>query len=141
MRTFTELLSRLQGLILDLDGEIWEKLLKDLNPPNEIPNPNLIHDMAFRDAKALAGYVPDLRSIIRNTSPKAIKAGELESFKAIFGLFKFSARLPVVLLSLPDYKDTENLINLYNGYRQTLVELEDYLRLASPPTEPATATA
>ncbi|MDR1545471.1 MAG: hypothetical protein LBU12_01880 [Deltaproteobacteria bacterium] len=131
MLTFVQIRRRLRGLLLDLDGELWSALLAELDPPAKFPKPETVHDLCFRDAKALAGYVPDLRAVMRGVSPKALAGEELEAFQALKALFNFSARLPTLLLSLPDYRETAGLIDLYNGYRQVLKELDDYLQLTS----------
>jgi hypothetical protein len=130
MLTFAQLESRLTGLMEDLDGELWTDLLGALNPPGEGPKPETVHDMCFRDAKALAGYVPDIRAIIKANSSKALPPSEVEALKALKGLLNLAARLPVVLLTMPDYRENQNLIDLYNGYRQTLKEIDEYLALA-----------
>jgi hypothetical protein len=114
----------------DLDGELWTSMLERLNPPDELPEPETVHDMCFRDAKALAGYVPDLRSMIKARSAKALPPEEMAALHAIRGILNFSARIPVLLLAMPDYKAHQNLIDLYNGYRSTLKEIDDYLALA-----------
>jgi hypothetical protein len=128
MLTFARLDRRLRGLLADLDGELWDALLEELKPP-KFPNPEAIQDMCFRDAKALAGYVPDLRAVMRGVSPKDLNPAELEALMALKGLFRLTARLPLLLLSLPEHQKTEGLIELHNGYRQTLREIDDYLAL------------
>ncbi|MDR1081327.1 MAG: hypothetical protein LBQ79_10305 [Deltaproteobacteria bacterium] len=130
MKTFAELHRRLIGLVSGLDGEVWDKLLASLNPPGEIPRDSLIQDLAFRDAKALGGYVPDLRNVMKGTSPKSLSPEEYQAFCGIAALYNLAARLPVTLLSIPDYAANENLIELYNGYRQTLSEIFAYLAMA-----------
>ncbi|MDR1035833.1 MAG: hypothetical protein LBT40_04485 [Deltaproteobacteria bacterium] len=130
MKTFAELHRRLIGLVSGLDGEVWDNLLASLNPPREIPRDSMIQDLAFRDAKALGGYVPDLRKVMKDTSPKDLAAEEYKAFCGIAALYNLAARLPVVLLSIPDYAENQNLIELYNGYRQTLSEIFAYLALA-----------
>lgn len=129
MLTFAQLQSRLSGLMEDLDGEVWTSLLERLNPPDEMPRPETVHDMCFRDAKALVGYVPDLRAVIKSRSPKTLSPEELAALHAVRGVLNFSARIPVLLLSLPDYRGHQALIDLYNGYRSTLKEIDDYLAL------------
>jgi hypothetical protein len=132
MLTFLELDRRLKGLTVDLDGQLWLDLLNELDPPNKKPqNLPAIHDMFFRDAKALAGYMPDLRAIITKNSPKNLPALEKEALLSISGLLNLSARLLVFLLLLPDYQETEVLIELYNGYRQILSELNQYISLSN----------
>ncbi|MDR3152824.1 MAG: hypothetical protein LBW85_00795 [Deltaproteobacteria bacterium] len=129
MKTFTELHRRLIGLASRLDGELWDKLLASLNPPDEYPRDSQIQDLAFRDAKALGGYVPDLRSVMKNTSPKTVSFEEYQAFCGIASLYNITARLPALLLSIPDYRDSAILIELYNGYRQILAEIYSYLAL------------
>ncbi|MDR2352037.1 MAG: hypothetical protein LBF22_02550 [Deltaproteobacteria bacterium] len=131
MKTFSELLIRLAGLSANLDGELWDSILSNLNPPEGYPNPAEIQDLAFRDAKAFTGYVPDLRNIMKKNAPSELSATELQNFRAILGFYNLSARLPVLLLSIPDHKETEQLIDLYNGFRQILLELNEYHKLAS----------
>jgi hypothetical protein len=130
MKTFAELHRRLLGLATRLDGELWEDMLKELDPPKQFPRDALTQDLAFRDAKALAGYVPDLRKLMRDLSPGSLPEDEVIAFATVFSLYNLAARLPVLLLSIPDYKDNQPLIDLYNGYRQVLVELGSYLNLA-----------
>ncbi|MDR1041987.1 MAG: hypothetical protein LBR80_17835 [Deltaproteobacteria bacterium] len=130
MKTFVELHRRLIGLVSRLDGELWDRLLASMSPPDEMPRDSQIQDLAFRDAKALGGYVPDLRKVMRDSDPKALSAPEYQAFCGIAALYNLSARLPVLLLSIPDYRDNANLIELYNGYRQTLAEIFAYLAAA-----------
>ncbi|MDR2423031.1 MAG: hypothetical protein LBE01_06600 [Deltaproteobacteria bacterium] len=130
MLSFPELERRLKNLLADLDGDFWLEILKQVNPPDEAGPVGAIHDLAFRDAKALAGYAPDLRAIIRRTSPKDLAPTDLEALMAVRGLYNLAARLPVVLLTLPDHLKNEKLIDLYNGYRQVLAELDEYAALA-----------
>ncbi|MDR2613249.1 MAG: hypothetical protein LBG06_10680 [Deltaproteobacteria bacterium] len=130
MKTFAELHRRLIGLASGLDGELWDQLLASLNPPDEFPRDSQLQDLAFRDAKALGGYVPDLRNVMKNTSPRDLTAEEYQAFCGIAALYNLAARLPVVLLSIPDYKPNSNLIDLYNGYRQILAEIFAYLAIA-----------
>ncbi|MDR2141422.1 MAG: hypothetical protein LBR11_06480 [Deltaproteobacteria bacterium] len=130
MLTFPELERRLQGLLTDLDGDLWAEILQQVNPPDQAGPVAVIHDMAFRDAKALAGYAPDLRAIIRRSPPKDLSPADLAALKGIKGLYNLLARLPVLLLTNPDHLKNDKLIELYNGYRQILVELNEYLALA-----------
>jgi hypothetical protein len=129
MLTFKILEKRLGMLTQDLDGDFWTSLLDQLNPPENFPKSEMVHDLCFRDAKALAGYIPDLRAIMRSNPPKTLPEDELLALRSIRGILNFSARLPVLILYHPDYHDNENLINVYNGYRQTLKELDEYLAL------------
>ncbi|MDR1576727.1 MAG: hypothetical protein LBT86_00655 [Deltaproteobacteria bacterium] len=133
MLTLPDLARRLKGLIADLDGDLWTSILQQVNPPASVANPAAIHDLAFRDAKALTGYAPDLRAIIKKTAPKSLTAEELAALIAIRGLYHLMARLPVLLLTIPEHLTNDKLIDLYNGYRQILVELDDYLALAKAP--------
>ncbi|MDR1678042.1 MAG: hypothetical protein LBS44_06595 [Deltaproteobacteria bacterium] len=130
MLTFSQLNKRLDILLEDLDGEFWTALLEELNPPEKFPRSEMVHDLCFRDAKALAGYIPDLRAVMRRTPPNDLAPEELTALKSIRGILNFSARIPVLILFHPDYHENENLINVYNGYRQTLKELDAYLALA-----------
>jgi hypothetical protein len=130
MLTFAQLNSRLTGLMEDLDGGLWTGLLEDLNPPEGFPKPETVHEMCFRDAKAVAGYIPDLRAIIKANSPKSLPPSEAAALRSLKGLLNFAARLPVIILTMSDYQDNQNLIDLYNGYRQTLKEIDEYLALA-----------
>jgi hypothetical protein len=130
MKTFSELHRRLIGLASGLDGEVWDRLLASLNPPGEIPSASHIQDLAFRDAKALGGYVPDLRKVMQATSPKSLDAGEYRAFCGIAAMYNLAARLPVVLLSVPEHRDDANLVEMYNAYRQTLAEIYAYLAMA-----------
>jgi hypothetical protein len=117
------------GLIADLDGDLWAQILQEVNPPKSLGPVGAIHDLIFRDAKALAGYVPDIRAIIRKTSAKDLSQAEVASLIVIRGYFNLLARFPVVLLTIPEHGDNEKLIDLYNGFRQILVELDEYLAL------------
>ncbi|MDR2350598.1 MAG: hypothetical protein LBF41_08290 [Deltaproteobacteria bacterium] len=130
MKTFAELHNRLLGLAARLDGELWEDILKQLNPPESFPRDQAVRDLAFRDAKALAGYVPDLRKLMRDNSPAKLPKEEVAAFTAIFSLYNLAARLPVLLFAVADHKDNQNLTDVYNGYRQVLLELTAYLTLA-----------
>jgi hypothetical protein len=130
MLTFVQLYSRMIGLLENLDGDLWTGLIAELNPPESFPAPETLHELSFRDAKALAGYIPDLRSIIKSNSPKSLETSELIAVRNLKSLLNLAARLPVILLSMPDYKDNQNLIDVYNGYRQTLKELDEYIALA-----------
>lgn len=129
MLTFAQLASRLTGLMEDLDGGLWTDLLSSLNPPGALPKPETVHEMCFRDAKAVAGYIPDLRAVIKANSPKSLQPSEAAAARSLKGLLNFAARLPVLILSIPGYHDNQNLIDLYNGYRQTLAEIDEYLSL------------
>ncbi|MDR1658624.1 MAG: hypothetical protein LBT47_13970 [Deltaproteobacteria bacterium] len=129
MLTFSQLHGRLTGLMENLDGEFWTEILGQLNPPDEFPKPETVHDLCFRDAKAMAGYIPDLRAVISKTSPQNLAAGEIRALQEIKGILNFSARFPVLILTLDDYRSHQPLIDLYNGYRQTLKEIDDYLAL------------
>jgi hypothetical protein len=130
MLTFPDLSRRLNSLLADLDGDFWLDILQKVNPPKE-PGPiGAIHDLIFRDAKALAGYAPDLRATVRARPPKELSPEELAALTAIRGLFHLMARLPVVLLTIPDHLNNDKLIDLYNGYRQILTELDEYLASA-----------
>jgi hypothetical protein len=130
MLSFPQLERRILGLMADLDGELWSQILQEVNPPQSLGPVNAIHDLVFRDAKALAGYVPDIRAIIRKTSPKSLNHEEVQALISIRGFFNLLARFPVVLLTIPDHLDNEKLIDLYNGFRQIIVELDEYLALA-----------
>ncbi|MDR2443642.1 MAG: hypothetical protein LBE31_09000 [Deltaproteobacteria bacterium] len=131
MLSFAQLKDRLEGLMENLDGELWTEILSQLNPPESFPKPETVHDMCFRDAKALAGYVPDLRAVIRKTSPKGLQIEEKKALISLKAIFNFAARLPVLILTIESYRDNQPLIDLYNGYRQTLKEIDDYLALAN----------
>jgi hypothetical protein len=131
MMTFAQLDRRLRVLLEDLDGDFWPALLEELDPPRSYPKSEAVHDLCFRDAKALAGYVPDLRAIMRRTPARGLSGEDLAALGSIRGLLNFSARLPVLILSHPDYLGNANLIDVYNGYRQTLREVDEYLALAA----------
>ncbi|MDR1296982.1 MAG: hypothetical protein LBO05_06345 [Deltaproteobacteria bacterium] len=133
MLTLPQLDKRLQLLLVDLDGDFWTDMLDQLDPPEKTPPSARVHDLCFRDSKALAGYIPDLRTILRETSPRRLSAEDMAALKSIRGLLNFSARLPVLILSHPDYGRNENLINVYNGYKQTLREINAYLAIAEAP--------
>jgi hypothetical protein len=130
MLTFSQVHNRMAGLLEDLDGEVWADILASLNPPEAFPSPESVHELCFRDVKALAGYIPDLRAAIKARSAKSLEASELAALKSVKSLLNFAARLPAVMLTMPDYKDNQNLIDVFNGYRQTLKDLDEYIALA-----------
>ncbi|MDR2302911.1 MAG: hypothetical protein LBF38_12870 [Deltaproteobacteria bacterium] len=131
MLSFATIEKRLKLLLEDLDGEYWTSILDQLNPPENFPKHELVHDLCFRDSKALAGYIPDLRATMRSSPPKSLPSEEVLALRSLRGLLNFSARLPVLILLFPQYRDNENLINVYNGYRQTLKEIDEYLALTA----------
>jgi hypothetical protein len=131
MLSFSQIDKRIKGLMEDLDGDLWRTILEELNPPTSFPKPETVHDLCFRDSKALAGYVPDLKAIMKANSPKSLSPEEIAALRSLKGIFNFSARLPVIILSLGDYRDNQNLIDVYNGYRQTLKDIDDYLALTA----------
>ena len=130
MQTFSELNHRLSGLSSHLDGELWDSLISGLDPPQTYAPATAAEEMAFRDAKALAGYVPDLRHIMSKHNPTKLDPAERRALDSVYGFYNLAARIPVLLLSMELYRDTEQLIDLYNGFRQVLVELKRYRNLS-----------
>ncbi|MDR0354191.1 MAG: hypothetical protein LBJ64_00405 [Deltaproteobacteria bacterium] len=137
MLSFRQIDKRLGLLLADMDGDLWTSILAELNPPDGRPRSEMVHDLCFRDAKALAGYIPDLRAVMGRVSPQSLDFDELAAFKSIRGLLNFAARIPILILYHPDYTDNQNLISFYNGFRQTLKEVDEYLALAAPPEKGA----
>ncbi|MDR2200475.1 MAG: hypothetical protein LBR53_13695 [Deltaproteobacteria bacterium] len=131
MKTFSELFLRLSGLAGHLGGGLWEDVLSRLNPPESAPADGEIQEMAFRDAKAMAGYVPDLRRILASNPPGGLGPEERLAFGAVYGFYNLTARIPVVLLTIEDHRKTEQLVELYNGFRQVLLELKEYGRVVA----------
>ncbi|MDR2340079.1 MAG: hypothetical protein LBF40_08105 [Deltaproteobacteria bacterium] len=135
MKTFSELLSRLSGLCSHMDGELWDRLLSELNPPASYPPPSGPQDLAFRDVLALSGYAPDLRRLLEKNPPKGLDPSEKAAFIAVMGYYSLAARIPVLLLGIDEHKGSNQLMDLWNGFRQLLAELAEYRGLAEGPRE------
>jgi hypothetical protein len=129
MKTFSELLIRLSGLTIHLGGDPWDTALEGLRPPESSGDAAAIHDMAFRDAKALAGYVPDLRNIMSKTRAAALGPDERRAFAAVYGFYNLASRIPALLLTSGICPEAERLKDLYYGFRSTLAELRAYHEL------------
>lgn len=127
MKTFSELNLRLQNLLGGLDGDLWRTMMGEINPPNHLPNEQEALDMVYRGGKALGGYIPDLMAIMRRHVPAELPAGEIQAIKGILGYIQLMTRILVLILLIPRYKDHEDLITTFNGYRQTIIFVEDYL--------------
>jgi len=130
MKDFTELNLRLQNLTAGLDGELWRRLLTEADPPRQLPPEQEVLDMVFRDAKAISGYVPDLMVIMRRYNPSDLDAANRQALAGLLGLFQLVARLLLLVLLVPRYREHEDLITNFNAYRQTLALVEDYLAQA-----------
>ena len=128
MKTFAELEVRLQHLLVGLDGEFWTKILYEIDPPKNIPGDQAILDMVFRDCKAVSGYIPDLMALMRKHVPQELADRDIKSLTAITGIIQIMTRILLMILLVPRYNDHEDLITTFNGYRQTLVFVGDYLK-------------
>jgi len=131
MKTFKELENRLQNLFSGLDGDLWRNMMKnDIAPPDKLPDEQEALDMVYRGGKALAGYIPDLMSIMRRSVPDELAEAEVQALKGILGYIQLMIRNLLLILLIPRYHDHEDLITTFNGYRQTIIFVEDYLAAA-----------
>lgn len=128
MKTFGELEQRLQNLISQLDGDLWRKMMAEVNPPKFIAPEQEALDMVYRGSKALCGYIPDLMAIMRKAVPAELPAAEVQSLKGILSYIQLMIRSLLLIMLIPRYHDHEDLITNFNGYRQTIVFVEDYLQ-------------
>ncbi len=128
MKTFSELEQRLTNLIAQLDGDLWRKMMTEVNPPKYVAPEQEALDMVYRGGKALCGYIPDLMSIMRKHIPAELAAGEVRALKGILSYIQLMTRSLLLIMLIPRYNDHEDLIATFNGYRQTIVFVEDYLR-------------
>lgn len=127
MKTFTELQARLGSLLSGLDGDLWRGMMAAVDPPKHIAEEQGALDMVFRDSKALGGYIPDLMAIMRKHVPAELPAGEVAALEAILGYIQLMARALLLILLVPRYRDHQDLIATFNGYRQITVFVERYL--------------
>ena len=130
MKTFIELNHRLQNLTAGLDGELWRRMLAEVDPPGRLPPEDEVLDLVFRDAKAISGYVPDLMAIMRRHIPGELDQVERQALAGILGLIQLVVRLLLMLILNPRHQDHADLIANFNAYRQTLTFVEDYLAQA-----------
>lgn len=130
MKNFVELQTRLQNLLAGLDGDLWRRMMTDVKPPKKLPEEQDLLDMVFRDAKAFSGYIPDMMTIMRMNIPAELDQGEIQALKGILGGLQLITRLLLMILIVPRYNDHEDLITTFNGYRQSLSFVEDYLSQA-----------
>lgn len=128
MKTFTELETRLQNLISQLDGELWRNMMAEVNPPKYIAPEQEALDMVYRGSKALCGYIPDLMAIMRRHVPAELPEAEVQSLKGILSYIQLMIRSLLLIMLIPRYNDHEDLITNFNGYRQTIVFVEEYLQ-------------
>ena len=131
MKTFAEIQIRTQNLLAGLNGDLWRNMMKEINPPQTLPEEQGVLDMVFRDAKAFGGYIPDTMAIMRKNIPSELPAGEIQALKGFLGGVQLFTRMLLMILLLPRYNDHEDLITTFNGYRQTVIFLEDYLAQAT----------
>jgi len=130
MKSFVELNNRLAILVSGLDGDLWRNMLAQIKPPSKLPDEQEALDMIFRDAKAFGGYIPDIMAVMRKHVPSELPAEEIMALGVILGYVQLITRLLLQILIMPKYNDHEDLINTFNGYRQTIVFIEDYLARA-----------
>ncbi|MDR1043838.1 MAG: hypothetical protein LBP33_01810 [Candidatus Adiutrix sp.] len=131
MNTFAEIQIRTQNLLAGLDGDLWRNMMSEVKPPRTLPEEQGLLDMVFRDAKAFGGYIPDMMAVMRKNVPAELAAGELQALKGLLGGVQLFTRILLMILLIPRYHDHEDLITTFNGYRQTVVFLEDYLAQAA----------
>ena len=127
MKDFTDLNTRLQNLTAGLDGDLWRRMMTEARPPQKLPEEQEVLDMVFRDAKAVGGYVPDLMALMRRHVPGELDKANRQALAGILGLIQVFARLLLMIIIIPRYRDHEDLLNTFNAYRQTLTFVEDYL--------------
>lgn len=130
MKTFVEIQNRLAVLGSSLDGDFWRDMLNEIKPPSKLPEEQKVLDMAFRDSKAFSGYIPDMMAVMRKHLPAELPASEVMALRGIFSYVQLITRILLLLLLVPRYNDHEDLIATFNGYRQTIVFIEDYLAQA-----------
>lgn len=130
MKTFAELNKRLAVLTSGLDGDFWREMLAGVNPPKKFPEEQAFLDMVFRDSKAIGGYIPDVMAVMRKHLPSEISGEEILALGGILGYIQLVSRMLLMILMMPRYNDHDDLINTFNGYRQTLVFIEEYLAQA-----------
>lgn len=130
MKNFVELQLRLQNLLAGLDGDLWRQIVAEVQPPDKLPEEQGMLDMVFRDAKAFSGYIPDMMAIMRKNVPDELGPEDIQALKGILGCIQLITRMLLMILLVPRYHDHEDLITTFNGYRQSLVFVEDYLAQA-----------
>ncbi|MDR2827374.1 MAG: hypothetical protein LBV77_05045 [Candidatus Adiutrix intracellularis] len=130
MKDFVELNQRLQNLTAGLDGDLWFKMVTEIQPPHTFPPTQEVLDMVFRDAKAISGYVPDMMAIMRRHIPTELDIANYQALMSTAGLIQLAVRLLLMILILPEYHDHQDLITTFNAYRQTLIFVMDYLEQA-----------
>lgn len=131
MKTFVELDNRLKNLISGLDGDLWRKMMTEVQPPHKLPEEQEALDMVYRGSKALGGYIPDLMAIMRKNVAAEQSADEVLALKGILSYIQLMTRLLLLILMVPRYNDHEDLITTFNAYRQTIVFVENYLDSAA----------
>ena len=131
MKTFSELNFRLQNLFCGLDGDLWRNMMSEINPPAALPDEQDALDMIYRGGKALGGYIPDLMSMMRKQVPTELSSEEIQALRGIMGYIQLMTRLLLLIMLIPRYHAHEDLITTFNGYRQTIIFVEDYLGKAT----------
>ena len=127
MKNFVDLLNRLQNLLAELDGNLWREMMGGMAPPKKMPDEQEALDMVYRGSKALGGYIPDLMAIMRKHVPDELSGTDLQALKGILGYIQLMTRILMLILFIPRYHEHEDLITTFNGYRQTIIFVEDYL--------------
>lgn len=130
MKNFVELHVRLQNLLAGLDGDLWRNMVASAAPPQKLPEEQATLDMVFRDAKAYSGYIPDLMALMRKNVPEELGPEDIQALKGLLGGIQLFTRILLMIILVPRYHDHEDLITTFNGYRQSLVFVEDYLAQA-----------
>jgi hypothetical protein len=102
-------------------------MVNEADPPRFMPDEQEALDMVYRDSKALGGYIPDLMSIMRKNVAGELDAANRQALTGILGHLQLMTRILMMILLLPRYHDHEDLIATFNGYRQTLKFVEEYL--------------
>ncbi len=127
MKDFLDLETRLQNLLSGLDGDLWRRMMLAIDPPGDLPPEQEVLDMVFRDAKAFSGYIPDMMAIMRRHVPWELDPANRQALKGMLGGIQLFTRILLMILLVPRYHDHEDLITTFNGYRQALLFVEDYL--------------
>lgn len=130
MKTFVELQNRLSILGSSLDGDFWRNMLNEIKPPSKLPEEQQVLDMVFRDSKAFSGYIPDVMAVMRKHLPTELPPDEIMALRGIFSYVQLITRILLLILLVPRYNDHQDLITTFNGYRQTIVFIDDYLAQA-----------
>lgn len=125
--SFTDIELRVKGLVATLGGDLWADMLASWRPPQTIPSEQEVLDMTYRDTKALAGYIPDIRRVAGKTDFAGISVPEKNALLGLYGYLNMAARLLMQISVIPRYHDHADLIETLAGYRFTLNELKGCL--------------